>query len=223
MEEIERSAASVEEAVEAALAELGLSEQEAHIEIVQEPRGGFLRRGGHGAVVRVRRMAPEEPESADLSDQTEIVMGFLDSLTKHMGVEVEVEADVVEGITYVDLWGLSDADDMGLLIGKGGHTLDALQELARVVVQQQSGERCLVLVDVEDYRKRRRSQLRRMARDVGKRVKRTGKPEALQPMSALERKIVHNAVAELGELATTSEGEEPNRRVVVHRAAAPRD
>jgi spoIIIJ-associated protein len=106
---------------------------------------------------------------------------------------------------------------MGVLIGKRGHTLESIQELVRSSIQRQLGERCAVQVDVEDYRKRRRSRVAGMAGEVGRRVRKTGRPEALEPMPAFERKIVHDAIAELGGLETASEGEGPNRHVVIRK------
>jgi spoIIIJ-associated protein len=217
VEEIERSAASVEEAIEAALAELGISEQEAHIEIVQEPRGGFLGLNPQAAVVRVRP-APAVPSEAERDDQAEAAATFLRGLVEAMELDAEVESQITGDITYVDVWGVDGDEDMGLLIGKGGHTLDALQELVRGTVLRVMGGRCLVQVDVEDYRKRQRSRIVGRAREVARRVRKTGRQEALDPMSAFERKIVHDAVAEVGGLETASEGEEPNRRVVIRRA-----
>jgi spoIIIJ-associated protein len=221
MEEIERSAESVEEAIEAALEELGLSEQEARIEIVQEPRQGFLGLNPHPAIVRVRRagqtgaQASEEPE--DLEEQGEMAADFLKGLLEAMGMGAEVEINVTDGGTYVDVWGVDSQEEMGLLIGRRGHNLDALQELVRSYVQRQTEERCQVLVDVEDYRKRRREMIVQKASGVARRVKKSGRPESLEPMSAHERKIVHDTVAELGGLETASEGEEPQRRVVIRR------
>jgi spoIIIJ-associated protein len=214
--EIERNAASVEEAVEAALEELGISEQEAQIEIVQEPRSGFLGIASQPAIVRVRSLSkesvgPSEPEE----DQGELVASFVDGLMASIGLDVDVEINELEGTTYVDVWGASSEDDMGLMIGKRGHTLDSIQEIVRSYVHHETGTRCQVLVDVEDYRKRRRSQILRRARETARRVKKTGKSEGLEPMSAYERKIIHDAVGAMGGLETTSEGEEPSRRVVI--------
>ena len=221
MQEIEKSAASVEEAIEAALAELGLSEQEAEIVIVQEPRTGFLGINAAPAVVRVRPVAmrqedDEEPEP-DLDEQADLAADFLEGLLDAMGLDADVDPALVDGTMYVDVWGAEGSEGMGILIGRHGHTLDALQELMRSVVQRQVDARCRVVVDVEDYRKRRRSLITRRARDVARRVLKTGRPEALEPMTAFERKIVHDAVAEVGGLETASDGEEPNRRVVVKR------
>jgi spoIIIJ-associated protein len=224
MAEIERSAASVEEAIEAALAELGISEQEAHVEIVQEGRSGFLGLAAQPAIVRVRatsaapRGGPPEESSEELEEQLGVVEEFLRGLLERMGLVADVEPAVVDGAAYVDVWGRDDGDDVGILIGRRGHTLESLQELVRSVVHQRTGERCEVLVDVEDYRKRQRSRLERSAQDAARRVRKTGKPEALEPMNAYERKIVHDTVAGIGGLSTASEGEEPNRRVVIRRS-----
>ena len=222
MAEIEKSAASVEEALEAALDELGISEQEAVVQIVQEPRGGFLGVGAHEAVVRVRPRAgapvgaPEPDE--DLEQQGEVAAQFLEGLFDLLGLEAEAEPAMVEGLMYVDVWGREAPDDMGILIGRHGATLDALQEVVRSAVQRVVQERCRVTVDVEDYRKRRRSQVVSRAQTVARRVQRSGKPEALEPMNAFERKAVHDAVTRIGGLETASEGEEPDRRVVIKRA-----
>jgi spoIIIJ-associated protein len=218
MQEIERSGASVEEAIEAALQELGISEQEAEIQVLQEPRAGFLRLNSQPALVRVRARADTSvtPEAAE--GQADVVLTFLEGLADVMGIDVDMEANVVGAETYVDIWGVEEDDeDVGLLIGKGGHTVEALQELVRCHVHRETGERCSVLVDVEDYRKRRRAQIVKRAREAARRVQRDGKPESLQPMSAYERKLVHDTVAAVGGLETSSEGEEPQRFVVIRR------
>jgi spoIIIJ-associated protein len=225
MREVEKSAASVEEAVESALAELGLSEQEAAIQIVQEPKSGFLGLNPSPAIVRVREVpsgtAPEDLDEATeeldetTEEQGELAAEFLEGLLEAMDLDAEVEIHAVEGVLYVELWGIDGSESMGLLIGRHGRTLDALQELVRASVQRRTGERCQVTVDVEDYRKRRRSQVSRRAMDVARRVRKTGRAETLEPMPAIERKVVHDVVAEVGGLETVSEGDEPNRHVVV--------
>lgn len=216
MREVERSAGSVEEAVEAALEELGVSEQEAQIEIVQEPERGFLGMGGQAAVVRVR--VPDEGASpADLEDQAALAVEFLEGLLDHMGFDADVEPHLVDGVMYVDLLGGEDLEGMGLLIGRHGQTLEALHEIVRSAVQRKTGERCLVVVDVEDYRKRRRSQLAERAGETARRVRRTGRQESLEPMNPYERKIVHDAASQVGGVETSSEGEDPRRRVVIRK------
>jgi len=218
MREVERGAESVEEALEAALAELGASEQEVDVEIVQEPRSGFMGLGGHSAVVRVRlKKDPVEAASEeDLDEQADVAAEFLEHLLDLIGVPGDAEPNLVEGTMYVDVWG-EDSDGMGLLIGRHGQTLDALQEVVRGAVQRRLEARCRVVVDVEDYRKRRRSQLVTKARGVARRVKKTGRPERLDPMNAYERKIVHDAVTEVGGIETVSEGEDPERRIVIRK------
>jgi spoIIIJ-associated protein len=218
VDQVERSAASVEEALDAALAELGISEQEARVEILQEPRGGFLGLGGQGAIVRVTRIAGSgltEPAGED--EDAELAADFLEGLLEAMGVDADLEINPEDGVTYLDLWSPDAAQGMGLLIGRHGQTLDALQELVRTHTFRRTGRRSRVVVDVEDYRKRRKSQLVRAASSAGRRVIKSGKPQSLEPMTAFERKIVHDAVAELGGLETESEGEEPNRHVVIRR------
>ncbi|HEX2267330.1 MAG TPA: RNA-binding cell elongation regulator Jag/EloR [Actinomycetota bacterium] len=216
MEEVERSAGSVEEAVEAALDELGVSEQEADIEIVQEPRGGFLGRGTP-AIVRVRKAADRGATAAEIEEQSEMARELLVGLLERMGLDAEVEVNETDGATYVEVWGVDSDEDMGLLIGRHGRGLESLQELVRAHIQRQTLSRFFVHVDVEDYRKRRADMVSQRARQAARKVKKTGRPEALEPMTPYERKIVHDAVAELGGLETQSEGEEPRRRVVIRR------
>ncbi len=216
MREIERSAASVEEAVEAALAELGVSEQEAEVQIVQEPSRGLLGFGGQQAVVKVRARE-EDLEEIDLDEQAEVAADFIEGLLDRMDLDAEVDIGEDDGVMYVDIFGAQDDEGMGILIGRHGLTLDALQELTRSAVQRKLQERCRVVIDVEDYRKRRRRQLVEKTRSVAQRVRRSGKPERMEPMSPFERKIVHDAAAEAGGVETSSEGEEPQRRVVIRK------
>ena len=213
--ETEKRAPSVEEAVEAALQELGISEQEARVDVLQEPRSGVLGIGSHEAVVRVRAVAPDvDPES--LEDQADTAADFLEELLGHMGIDAVAEPNQHGGHMYVDVIG-DDEDDMALLIGRHGQTLDAIQELTRMVVGRHLDERVRVIVDVEDYRKRREARLEEKARDVAAKVLRTGTEEALEPMNPFERKIVHDAVAEIDGVESSSRGEEPERAVVIRR------
>ena len=218
MEEIQRSAPSVEEAVEAALTELGVSEQEAVVTVLQEPRQGVLGIGSQEAVVSVRvgRRDAEATEE-DLEEQGEVAAEFLEGLLSRMGLDAEVEPVFEGGTMYVDVLGQGpdDEEDMGLLIGRHGQTLEALQELTRVVVGQRTGMRARIVVDIEDYKRRQRSRLEARAREVAARVARSHQEEELEPMNPFERKLVHDAVAAVPGVQTASRGEEPERRVVI--------
>jgi len=215
--EAEGRGQTVEEAVEAALAELGVEEQAARIEVLQEPKGGFLGVGGHEAVVKARLMRDREEVDMDaLEEQADTAADFVDELLTRMDIDASAEPNLVGDHMYVDILG-EDEDDMALLIGRHGQTLDAIQELTRMVVGRKLDERCRVIVDVEDYRKRREERLVERAREVARRVLSTGREEELDPMNPYERKLVHDAVAEVGGLETSSRGEEPNRRVVIRR------
>jgi len=213
--ETEKRAASVEEAVEAALRELGVSEQEARIDVIQEPRAGVLGIGAHEAIVRVRLVSPE-PEPEELEEQADSVADFVEELLGHMGIDAVAEPNLDGGHMYVDIVG-DDEDDMALLIGRHGQTLDAIQELTRTIVARRLDERIRVIVDVEDYRKRREDRLEQRAREVAARVLRSGKEEELEPMNPYERKIVHDAVAKVDGVESVSRGEEPDRAVVIRR------
>ena len=220
MEEIERSAPSVEEALEAALEELGATEQQVVVEILQEPRGGFLGVGSQDAIVRVRlKNRPGDLTEDDLEEQGEIAADFLEGLLTRMGLTAGVELNFEDGTMYVDILGTDpDDEDMGLLIGRHGQTLEALQELTRTVVIHRTGLRSRVVVDVEDYKKRQRDRLEARAREIAKRVARTGQEEELEPMNPYERKLVHDVVSAVEGATSSSRGEEPERFVVIQRS-----
>jgi spoIIIJ-associated protein len=218
VEEIQRSAPSVEEAVEAALTELGVSEQEAVVTVLQEPRQGVLGIGSQEAVVSVRvgRRDAEATEE-DLEEQGEVAAEFLEGLLSRMGLDADVEPVFEGGTMYVDVLGQGPdgEEDMGLLIGRHGQTLEALQELTRVVVGQRTGMRARIVVDIEDYKRRQRSRLEARVREVAARVARSHQEEELEPMNPFERKLVHDAATAVPGVQTASRGEEPERRVVI--------
>jgi spoIIIJ-associated protein len=217
VEEIQATGPSVEEAVEVALTRLGATEQEVEIEVIQEPRTGFLGMGGQEAVVLVRRRrGTDQPSEEELDEQADVAADFLEDLLGRMGISASVEPNLEDGTMYVDILGAGeDDDDMALLIGRHGATLEALQDLTRHVVMRRTGLRCRVVVDVEDYRKRQRDRIVARAREVAGRVARSGREEAMEPMRAFDRKIVHDTVAAMEGVESSSRGEEPERRVVI--------
>jgi spoIIIJ-associated protein len=139
---------------------------------------------------------------------------FVAGVVGAMGLSADVTSAVDEGSAHVNVTG----DDLGVLIGRRGQTLDALQEIARTAVQRRLRARVRLLVDVEGYRARRRDSLAEYARAMAERAKERGTEIELEAMNAYERKIVHDAVAEVQGAASFSEGEEPNRKVIVRGA-----
>ncbi len=141
------------------------------------------------------------------------VKEFLDKVfaAMEMSVNVKVTENHEEHEVSIELEG----DDMGVLIGKRGQTLDSLQYLASLVVNKSSDEYIRVKVDTENYRERRKETLENLARNIAHKVKRTRKPVSLEPMNPYERRVIHSALQNDKFVCTHSEGEEPYRRVVV--------
>ncbi len=153
-------------------------------------------------------------EDVTVDAQAESIEGFLDGLVAAFGVEAEIRKEKVDDETIeLDLVG----DDLGLLIGPKGRTLWAIQELSRTVVQRQASgtHHGRVRVDVGGYRQRRKEALERFTQQVAAEVQESGVARSLEPMGAADRKIVHDTVNEMDGISTTSEGEEPRRRVVI--------
>jgi len=217
VEEIRRSAPSVEEAVEAALHELGVTEQEAEVEVVQEPRPGVFGVGAHEATVIVRVRARSDDLTEDeLDEQGEIAADFIEGLLERMGISATVEPNIEEGTMYIDVIGTEEDDeDMGLLIGRQGQSLEALQELTRAVIGQRMGTRSRIVVDVEDYRKRQIDRLKARVKEIAERVSRSGRAETLEAMNPFLRKVVHDTVSQVPRATSASEGEGLERRVVI--------
>jgi len=115
---------------------------------------------------------------------------------------------------HVDVWG----DNLGILIGRGGATLQALQDLVTVIMRRNKGETRRIIIDVERYRERRRQKLRDYAEKMAEKALMTRKPVKLEPMSPRERKIVHDALKDIDGVESKSEGEEPERRIVISPA-----
>ena len=152
-----------------------------------------------------------------VEEQVDLVGAFVRGVVERFGYDATTTTRVEDECLYVDVVG----EDLGLLIGPHGSTLDALQELARTVVQRRGDERALrVVVDVAGFRARRAVALEAFTRRRAGEVLDTGVAEALEPMSAADRKIVHDTVASIDGLETGSEGVEPKRYVVIRPVAA---
>ena len=203
MEFKEFSAKTVDEAVTQACVELGTTSDQIEYEVVDKGSSGFLGIGSKDAVTRVRKKFSVEG----------VVREFLGSVFHAMEMEVEVllNVDEEEHVIEIELKG----GDMGILIGKRGQTLDSLQYLINLAVNKQSDEYYRVKLDTEDYRKRRKETLENLAKNIAYKVKRTKRSVSLEPMNPLERRIIHSALQNDRYVTTHSEGEEPNRYVVV--------
>jgi spoIIIJ-associated protein len=150
---------------------------------------------------------------ADLEQESEIAADYVEGLLDIADMDGDIDMDVEGNRAVVSVVGAT----LDELVGPRGEVLEALQELTRLAVHRQTGARARLMLDVGGYRARRRAELAEVGRDAANEVKRTGVPKPLTVMTPFERKVVHGAVAELG-LRSESEGEEPNRRVVVYPA-----
>lgn len=153
----------------------------------------------------------EEAEPPTAEEVAETSVEFVEGLIGAMGIEGEVSSAVREDRVHVDISG----PDLGPLIGRRGQTLDALQEVTRTAVQRRLRSRVRLLVDVEGYRARRRESLIEYAQSMARRAIERGTEIELEPMNSFERKLVHDAVGEIEGATSFSEGEEPNRKVIV--------
>jgi spoIIIJ-associated protein len=152
-----------------------------------------------------------------IDEQADAAVQFTDELVRAFGLSAEVAAEVVEDDIELRING--EGASLGVLVGPKGATLHAMEELIRAVVQHAAGGQSARLhLDVAGYRERRRAALAAFALQVATEVQEQGAERALEPMSPSDRKVVHDAVAELGGVATTSVGEEPRRRVVIKPA-----
>jgi spoIIIJ-associated protein len=160
--------------------------------------------------------SPPRGSSHELEPQADAVADFVEELLDRMGIDAIAEPSARGDHMYVDILDASE-EDLGLLIGRQGQTLDAIQELVRMVVGRERDERIRVMVDVGGYRKRHEDQLAEMGREAAQRAVASGDEIELEPMNAYERKIVHDAVAEVEGAESVSSGEDPDRFIIVQR------
>ncbi|MGN0299257.1 MAG: RNA-binding cell elongation regulator Jag/EloR [Lachnospiraceae bacterium] len=194
---------TVEEAVKNALVQLDITEDCLIYEIVDKGSTGFLGFGAKQAVIKAKK------KNTVMEDGVE----FLERVFKTMNMQVTITMsyDEEEKTISYDLEG----DDMGVLIGKRGQTLDSLQHLVSLVVNKNSENYLRVKLDTENYRERRKETLENLAKNIAFKVKKTRKPVALEPMNPYERRIIHSALQNDQYVTTKSEGEEPFRHVIV--------
>lgn len=203
MEYIEISAKTVEDALTEASVKLGTTSDKIEYEVIEKGNSGFLGIGSKKAVIRAFvKTSPEE-----------LVKEFLDSVFKAMDMEVKLDIKVDEDEKMIDVE--LKGDDMGILIGKRGQTLDSLQYLTNLALNKHSDNYFKVKVDTEDYRNRRKETLENLAHNIAYKVKRTKRSVELEPMNPFERRVIHSALQNDKYVTTHSEGEEPYRHVVV--------
>lgn len=197
---------NVEEAITNACESLGITSDKLEYEVIDEGKSGLLGIGKKNAIIKAK-----EKSTID-----EIAKEFLKDVFKAMDLAVALNVTVEEneeGNTInIDIEG----ENMGVLIGKRGQTLDSLQYLTSLIVNKESDDKFYrVRLDTEDYRARRQATLENLARNIAKKVKRIGKPVALEPMNPYERRIIHSTLQNDKFCTTISEGEEPYRHVTV--------
>ncbi|GGN57713.1 MULTISPECIES: RNA-binding cell elongation regulator Jag/EloR [Oceanobacillus] len=202
MREITASGSTVEEAVQSALQQLDTTEDRVEIEIIDEGRKGILGLiGAKPAIVKVK-------VKLDPIKETE---NFLKEVTRNMNVNVEITSTVEENHVTFQM----DGENIAILIGKRGQTLNALQYLAHLAINKQKETYYTVTLDAEGYRERRRETLESLAHKMADKAKRLNKKVALEPMPAFERKIIHSALQESDGITTYSDGQEPHRHIVI--------
>ena len=205
MEGIEITAATVEQAIEKAEVQLGLSRDQFEVEVIKEGKSGILGVGGREAVIRVNPVTlPEKDAVKGVTEILDTLLGLLDVLGK-----VEVLSDELP--LALDIKG----DDLGILIGRRGQTLASLEYITKLVVVGRLKAWLPLTVDVEGYKKRRRDSLQRLALYLAEQVKSRRSAITMEPMPANERRIVHLTLADDPDVTTQSIGEGDNRKVVI--------
>ena len=225
---LETTGRTEDEAIAAALKELGLERDDVSVTVVERAKSGFLGIGASPAVVRVEYEAPDEPEekpapaaeakapekAAKPAADGEFaeIRAFLEGLLERMDVKANIEISRRDGKSIaVNLSG----PNMGAVIGRRGETLDAIQHLTNYAVNRGSDKHMHICVDAESYRAKREESLVRLAEKMAAKVIKYKRSMALEPMNSYERHIIHAALQDYEGVSTSSTGTEPNRRVVV--------
>ena len=201
MDFIEVTGKTVDEAVTNALIELQTTSDKVEYEVVEEGSKGIFGIGSKPAIIKARRKETIE----------DIANDFITEVCNAMGIAAKADILVDGQEMDINLIG----DDMGVLIGKRGQTLDSLQYLISLVVNKKSDTYYKIRLDSQNYRARRKETLENLARNIAFKVKRTKRPVSLEPMNPYERRIIHSALQNDNYVKTESKGEDPNRYVVI--------
>ena len=203
MEYMEVSAKTVNDAITEACQKLLVTSDKLDYIVIEEGSSGFLGIGSKPAIIKAKVKSSVKDKAKD----------FLDSVFEAMNliVAVHIKYDELDNYMDIDLSG----DEMGVLIGKRGQTLDSLQYLVSLVVNKDSEDYIRVKLDTENYRERRKETLEHLAKNIAYKVKRTKKSVSLEPMNPYERRVIHSTLQNDKYVCTKSEGEEPFRHVVI--------
>lgn len=204
MEFVEFKGKTKDEALMQASVELGVPSTDLEYEVISEETKGFLGIGSKPCIIKARK------KKTFIDDIRE----YLESLFKAMDIETEIqmEFDETENVLSINLEG----PEMGILIGKRGQTLDALQYIISLAVNKKSESYIRVKLDTENYRERRKETLENLAKNIAFKVKRSKRSFALEPMNPYERRIIHATLQNDKYVSTRSEGEEPYRKVIIY-------
>ena len=197
------SAKTVDEAVTKALIDLGTTSDKLEYEVIEKGSAGFLGIGAKPAIIRARKKESIQDNAVD----------FLAQIFDAMNMQVTIAAAFNEEEKELSI--TLEGDDMGILIGKRGQTLDSLQYLVSLIVNKNSDGYLRVKLDTENYREKRKKTLETLAKNIAYKVKRTKRPVSLEPMNPYERRIIHAALQNDQSVLTRSEGEEPFRHGVI--------
>lgn len=225
---LEKSGRTEDDAILAALKELGLDRDDVSVEIVARAKSGFLGIGASPAIVRVSYEVPDEvpvaappvveeekaaaPAPIDEPAEYAAVRAFVSGLLERMGVKADIDIKPRDnGGINVNLSG----NNMGAIIGRRGETLDAIQHLTNYVVNRGSETHLHISVDAENYRAKREESLTRLAEKMAEKAIKYKRSMALEPMNSYERHVIHSTLQNYEGVTTSSTGVEPNRRVVV--------
>lgn len=220
MNTIEKVGKTVEDAISAALVELNANIDDVTVEVLEEGSKGFLGIGNKDAKVRVALNEKETiaeiekeiiTEVAGASEYEKKAEKFLTELFKNWGILVDVKAYIEGEFLKVDLFG----DDMGIVIGKRGETLDAIQHLTSLYVNADNSSFIKVSIDTEGYREKRIKTLQDLAKKYAIRVAKTKRNYTFEPMNSYERRIIHASLQDDKYVTTYSIGQSPNRKVVI--------
>jgi spoIIIJ-associated protein len=199
---IEITGKTVEEAVERALVELNVARDQVEVEVLEEPSKGIL--GIFGA--KPAKVAVSVKEGVDFK-----AVSLLSSIVGVMNLDVKMEVKEKKDFVNIDLVG----KELGILIGRRGETLDALQFLVNLSANKNQSSRKKIIIDIEGYRNRRSETLHKLAVKLANKAKQRGRSVVLEPMSSQERRIIHTALQGRDDIYTFSEGDDPYRKIII--------